>query len=776
MGYFENIRNWRADDEKAGRLSASIDDVEVAAAALLDTDFYDANTGTNVGRAHEHVSVGEEGTRVTSLVLDNGDVAATAEEREEINNGRRTVHTEVVLARQYLSEEAFATTDPDLQGLSDSAYVVDREYNDDGSVSDIMVNGREKHIGYHEDGRVMLTDERTPNSFFYNMEDRVITVYDYDELRQERFTYYDNGTADTYGFTYERNDTFPHHTIDGAVSSTRTLAYGDAPVGSELETSLLCEVLEDYYGSSGKIFINNDLQHTTFRFDGVINHFEKTGDTRNKGITISDRKTVYDKKLRSYSSVSREYDAFRHLTSKTSYKETEKDGEQKTDYVEHTYAYREGKRIEIKTDETVTKGDNEREWHKQETETTCTYDENAALVEKTVNLNERRYSPHTEYKGNVFRIEKEENDYYRCSVTTAKFTVDENGQSKEAGSCENVDRLEVGLNETAVTESFSNGNLVRQKVTIVNRTDNKVLCDTELEYHKNGEVIRREYEEGVMQTLNDSSLVSETRIDPEQLEEGFTVGNVVPIAPDDHITGPVGESIREGTLHKQYHYDREGNETGFRYSVYDKNGNCLFYEEFEKLDNGAYNAALYEGNGRFIGLTRVDQFGSVVEKKILPTSLEENQIEAQLICETKYARVFITDGPYTAASYDNPQTGREFAATATYNTRDSSVMVSFANNQGLNEQLGRKLWGSEAHVDGRVIMSPPNEKKSLHELVKAVDIIEKLTEPINSVSRAEEVISIHDMTNKAVISAVKDRGLEIDTHLLSRAIDQRARD
>ena len=54
--------------------------------------------------------------------------------------------------------------------------------------------------------------------------------------------------------------------------------------------------------------------------------------------------------------------------------------------------------------------------------------------------------------------------------------------------------------------------------------------------------------------------------------------------------------------------------------------------------------------------------------------------------------------------------------------------------------------------------------------------MELYAEPAMDISRAEEVMGIHDMTNNAVISAVKDRGLEIDTYLLSRAIDQRARD
>ena len=182
MGYFEDIKNWRDTDIKAGRDSAGIGEVEIRAAKALESDFYSAGSMESVGKAHEEVSITEDGKKITSLVLDNGDVAATAEEQEIKKDGRKIAQTLVTFSGKYLTEEEYlqeVEKGPSSQERDDSAYFAEREHDAAGRVIFLQVNDTGKTISYNDDGSVRTTTDILPaEGFIRRLTDSVRTEYD----------------------------------------------------------------------------------------------------------------------------------------------------------------------------------------------------------------------------------------------------------------------------------------------------------------------------------------------------------------------------------------------------------------------------------------------------------------------------------------------------------------------------------------------------------------------------------------------------------------------
>lgn len=182
MGYFKDIQELASSSVIVeGRaifpLSGEADIADNADAGFYARYSDDVELGERkyVGEAHEEVSFKEDGTRVTSFVLDSGDVVATAEERETTEDGHRVVYTDVKISGDYLPESRLYS----FEGRDGESFSVRKEYDESGRIISISENGVERRIEYREDGSVERVSET--HSLAGDLEgftDRTTTDYD----------------------------------------------------------------------------------------------------------------------------------------------------------------------------------------------------------------------------------------------------------------------------------------------------------------------------------------------------------------------------------------------------------------------------------------------------------------------------------------------------------------------------------------------------------------------------------------------------------------------
>lgn len=154
----------------------------------------------------------------------------------------------------------------------------------------------------------------------------------------------------------------------------------------------------------------------------------------------------------------------------------------------------------------------------------------------------------------------------------------------------------------------------------------------------------------------------------------------------------------------------------------------------------------------------------------------ETAVEKQHVCDTRNARVFITEGPFTAASYYSPDAEKVMPATVTYNKKFSSITVAFADGGDPNgrknaRDIVQSLWGMEAGGREGIAGSPRGKEMTLHDLVKAVDAVEAAVEPAKNMDRVYDLKDIHEFVSSAVREEVKERGLGLNTDCLDRSAD-----
>ena len=149
----------------------------------------------------------------------------------------------------------------------------------------------------------------------------------------------------------------------------------------------------------------------------------------------------------------------------------------------------------------------------------------------------------------------------------------------------------------------------------------------------------------------------------------------------------------------------------------------------------------------------------------------EAAVEQQHICDTKNARVFITEGPFTAASYYSPENEKIMPATVTFNKKFDAITVAFADGGNADgdknaRKIVQSLWGKEAGGREGIAGSPRGKAMTLRDLVKAVEAVEEAVEPVTSKDRAYEMGDIREYVSDAIREEVQERDLGLDTACL----------
>lgn len=102
------------------------------------------------------------------------------------------------------------------------------------------------------------------------------------------------------------------------------------------------------------------------------------------------------------------------------------------------------------------------------------------------------------------------------------------------------------------------------------------------------------------------------------------------------------------------------------------------------------------------------------------------KIDGCLLQEDARVRVFVTDDVFCAASYYSEKLGKIIPATVTLNTKSGSITVATCNSAFNAKELVQGLWGSEAGGHAGIAGSPRGMKKTLYDLVDAVESVQNI--------------------------------------------------
>lgn len=237
MGYFKDIQELASSSVvMEGRAIFPLSG-ETDIADNADAEFYarysdDVEFGEReyVGEAHEEVSFKEDGTRVTSFVLDSGGVVATAEERETTEDGHRVVYADVKISGDYLPESRWDS----FEGRDGESLSVRKEYDESGRIVSISENGDERRIEYREDGSVERVSEIHPlGGDLEGFTDRTVTDYNEKGNPVSAETFRHDGIQDgDVQVSYGRTD-YTYDSIGFISSKTETHSEGVAGDGKD---------------------------------------------------------------------------------------------------------------------------------------------------------------------------------------------------------------------------------------------------------------------------------------------------------------------------------------------------------------------------------------------------------------------------------------------------------------------------------------------------------------------------------------------------------------
>ena len=158
--------------------------------------------------------------------------------------------------------------------------------------------------------------------------------------------------------------------------------------------------------------------------------------------------------------------------------------------------------------------------------------------------------------------------------------------------------------------------------------------------------------------------------------------------------------------------------------------------------------------------------GAAWEKEMSET------IEAQHVFDTENVRVFITEGPSTAASFYSPETGEIMPATVTMDLNTTTITVAFEDGgkDGKSaKELIQELWGwdedekpwdPEAGGTDGIATSHEDELMTPDDLVRAVMQVEETLQPAASMERLKDLNSMSDMLREAVKDNITERELK----------------
>ena len=143
-------------------------------------------------------------------------------------------------------------------------------------------------------------------------------------------------------------------------------------------------------------------------------------------------------------------------------------------------------------------------------------------------------------------------------------------------------------------------------------------------------------------------------------------------------------------------------------------------------------------------------------------------VEAQHVFDTENVRVFITEGPFTAASYFSPEDNEVKKATATLNTKTKAVTVAFEDGGNPDKSaraIVQDLWGPEAGGRDGIAGSPRGMVMGTKDLLDAAMKAEEAVIPAINMDRVKELQGLREALGDAIHSNVKERGLEVNDTL-----------
>ena len=109
-------------------------------------------------------------------------------------------------------------------------------------------------------------------------------------------------------------------------------------------------------------------------------------------------------------------------------------------------------------------------------------------------------------------------------------------------------------------------------------------------------------------------------------------------------------------------------------------------------------------------------------------------VEARLMDETEYVRVFSTNGPFCSASYYSPNLEAVVPCTVSFNEKFNSITVAFADGGRESggslsaREIVQKLWGPEASGRDGIAGSPRGQVMTKDNLVNCAKYVEAMVQ------------------------------------------------
>ena len=579
MGYFEDLKTQASSDTGAllESASAGLDRSELSHSTDIDSSYYRVDTYTldtldvtDVGRAHEEVSYDDDGTRVTRLVLDSGDVVATARETTTETDEGTSVSVSVSFDERYtvygsLDEYAPHEQDPLSYGLS-------KNFDSDGKITSMETSGLTvRTFEYSEGGILQTTIER----------DAVGTLNDTHTMYNVTRTEYDDEGRMTREATVEvdmdrpARDDFVHFT--------------------ENETTY-------EYDDSGKII---SMTENESRMIVGKEYFHEDTVKEYLGGNESAMELVYkDEKVYAYPvdggglGLKSEFlmDATQGSTEKTETEYFENGGVKTKDYEDSATYGTYSSHVEYGEDGSSLKEINE-SYFDRESSDKMLYDTEGNITYEQHRSSEFVYSPMFEKP--VEKISDVFTTYYR----------DDSGKVLSESSTEKQTekRPVAGTFTSVIEKDYKDGKLTGSTVKILG-PDGKPVYTIERKYDKDEKL------ESKTTYDNSGKVVSESK-ETETLEVrdiGECDARPLSFADDSDVFydgGPVDASVS---------FDDEGNVKSYEMTAYDRQGNFMYVEKYD-------GSAVYDRNGERIedADSKSSEFAGVV------TRYDENGVERE---------------------------------------------------------------------------------------------------------------------------------------------------
>lgn len=705
MGYFKDLHELKRGHMIKKQPYPDLGERELKTAEAFNGVFYKAGDGSEPperkGEVFEEVTQGEDGTRKTRLILqDGGETVAVAKEWEETGkNGSREAYANVVFNKKYSMGEP---------GKDNEDYTVHKHYNADERVTMLEENDIKKYIDYYNSGQVghILWERSSGEGITEEFNIKDMDSFSYDKggrPRSERHVSFGRSLPKSTGHIDQNTDITIYSYGREANGNIYMDAEGEFLIGKtevhtvkELEHGIPKESDRKYYTEEELSFIdkfdkdpNIPKGFTKMKVWETRVTYGIGGKTEERIITSEDR----------YGGSSR---------LKTGY---HKNGNEKVT-VSEEFRINEGKKTEVK--EFSEQGKLIREWLTGNDKTVSP--EEIYRVKKDFSREEEKY--HLQKRGTR---EKSRIDFIgiveKLDITNKRYALDESGkmrtEEKNFTSREDAN--------TIVMTEFSKGEKVHQSVTIDSPDDGRRY------------VIEKNFENGRASGRKVTVNGKET---PDE-----EVGDMITVRRSKSF----GAFGREET---SIQYDDNGNMRSAEEIVFDRDGKVTSTASYSREEDG-------------ISMVRCDSEGCVEESCFYKDD-GKHRCE-QFLCETKNTRVFALEGKAEIKeSLHEESLSEECPAALTYDMETRTVMINTREGADISAvKIAKTLWGERAAGDDRAAHSP--DGKHPKELLNAVQAVENAVEPAVTSERAKELSEIRHQVSKKLRINIREREIPIDT-------------